>query len=504
MKTKRTFITITTVCLIIMACVLSLPITAAGESSAVSDIHEQIDRVVSNEISKASIPNAAIAIIRGDEVEYLSYSNSDGEPAVDKHTLFQIGSVSKAYTGLGVLLLEDEGLLSLDDPISKYLPWFTVSYDGKTVPADDLTVANALYQTSGFTNSEGRYPTASYGMSIEENLRQISGSELVFYPSSQYAYANTNYRILGLIIEVVSGQSYDSFMTEHILLPLGLNNTYTSPQNALDTGNTTGGNRISFFRTWAYDHPAAVGNVPQGYIYSNTQDMSRWLQIQMGIIEVPEQFQRIIEKSHQPNPGSVINDSTRYASGWFVDEKTGEINHSGGTPNYSSYVAICPQSNIAVCVLSDISATSNTNRIANNILNILQGKSTEAYRADVWVAFDKVFSVVTILCIIGVVLCVFFAVRIKRQIRDGRREKIKLTRKSLPHFVFPSILTLCVISFVIIFSIIFENSWDIPMVWTTLVPVWAPPSLISGAVSLVVLSVCMYYTSFFAATSKKL
>jgi CubicO group peptidase (beta-lactamase class C family) len=480
-----------------MTFMLSIATHAIGDVYTTSSMQEEIDDIVRDELIKAKIPNAAVAIINGDETEYLPYTNKGSEPALDMNSLFQIGSLSKAYTGLGILLLEDEKLISLDDPVNKYLPWFTVSYDGKTVRHEAFTIANLLYQTSGFTKDESQYPAASNGISVEHSVRQINGSELAFYPSQQFAYANTNYRILGLIIEAVSGQSYDEFMTEHILLPLGLESTYTNPQKAKNTGKVVEGSRLSFLRVWTYDAPVAEGNVPAGYIYSNISDMSRWLHIQMGKIEVSEQFQRIIEKSHRPNTGSIVDDDTYYAAGWFINNETGEIYHSGGTPNYSTNVTIHPQSNIAVCVLTNMYASVNTNNIAANILNILEDKPVLAYQADIWMIFDLIFSFITIFGIVGTTLFILVALRLKQQICKGQRKKTELTRKSLLSFILPSVLTILTIVVAVIIPIIFRSSWmDIGL--------WVPLSLLSGMVSLIVLSVCAFGVSLISVIYKKL
>lgn len=497
MRVKRTFAFIVTAYFVVTILSLQLTALAVDGDSVISFAGEQFDNVVLDELTESKIPNAAIAIIRGDEVESLSYPNKVSEPADDEYTLFQIGSLSKSFTGLGVLLLEDNGLLSLDDPVSKYLSWFTVSYGGKSVPPEAFTIANLLYQTSGFTNSEAKYPSASDGMSIEESVRQISGSDLEFYPSQRFAYANTNYRILGLIIEMVTGQSYDTFMTEHILLPLGLDSTYTDPQNAHSTGNVMEGSRLSFLRTWTYDIPVAEGNVPAGYIYSNTHDMSRWLQIHMGKIEVSDQLQRIIEKSHQPNPGSVTDSSTHYAAGWYVNDETGEIYHSGGNPNYSAYIEFRPRSNVAVCVLTNINASSNTNNIAANILNMLEGKSTATYQADVWLIFDMIFSAITVLGVAGAGLLIFIVARLVRQLGNGRRERVKLTRKRLLYFIPPSFLTIFTILAAVLLPIIFGSRW-------TDMLVWAPISLLTGMAAFAALSICAFSVSFALATFKKL
>jgi CubicO group peptidase (beta-lactamase class C family) len=456
----------------------------------------QIDAVVSEELFKAKIPNASISIIQGNEVKYLSYPDGGSGFAVDEYTLYQIGSVSKSFTGLGILLLEDNDLLSLDDPVNKYLPWFTVSHNRKAVSSDVLTIADCLYQTSGFTNDEARYPSAKHGMSLEDSVRQINKCELAFYPHERFSYANANYRILGLIIETISGQNYDNFMTERILLPLGLENTYTSPLKAQNTGKVTEGSRLSFLRAWPYDVPADDGNVPSGYIYSNAKDMSRWLQIHLGVIEISEQFHRIIEKSHQPDPQSIIDDTTRYTAGWYANAKTGAIYHSGGTPNYSANVEIRPAANSAVCVLTNMNASANTNHIAANILDVLEGKPASAYQTDIWYIFDMVFSLITAASIIGFIIYTFVILRIIRQTRKGKCIKKDFTRKDLKCFIFPSILALFSVLIAVIPPLIFGSPW-------TTIRKWSPVSLSLGIASLIAFSICAFFFSFVVANYKK-
>ncbi len=471
------------VCLCICIFIYTLCITANASYAMNGEgvLWEQLSPSIENELIKAKIPNASISVIYGMDTEFRSYCTGNSSMVADENTLYQIGSISKSYTALGILLLEDEEQLSLNDSVSKYLPWFTVMYKGKTVPPEDFTIAHLLYQISGFTNSDEQYPSAVAGMSVEESVRKINGCELEFYPSQQYAYANTNYRILGLIIETVSGKSYDEFMTDRILHPLGLNNTFTAPEKALKTGKVIKGSRLAFFRNLPYECPVAVGNVPAGYIYSSAGDMNRWLKIHMGEAEISEQFKRIVEKSHQPIPESVVDDNTHYAAGWFIDDETGTIYHSGGTPNYSANAIIRPASGSAVCVLTNMNASSNTIRIADNILDILEGKTPAPYKSDVWIIFDSVFSIVTIIAIVGIVLLILFTIK-KRRCAQNRTV----------WFIITAVLSLFVILLLIIIPIAFNDSWSN-------LRMWAPPSLFVGTLLLAGLSIYSFVLAVFHA-----
>jgi len=294
-----------------------------------------------------------------------------------------------------------------------------------------------------------------------------------------------------MIIEMVSGQSYDEFMTEHILLPLGLNNTFTLPQNAFDTGRVIYGHRRSFFRLQTAN-AVFLGNVPSGYIYSTVQDMSLWLQIQMGAVEVSEQFERIIRKSHQPNLANSAGHNRYSAAGWFIDNETGQISHSGLTEGFSTYAAFRPESNIATIVLTNLTLDANTVNIGNNVLNILDGSDILPYRLALWPLLDRIFAPLTLLIVAGYVMLVLTAIRMKRQIRDGQRERLNITPKRLIYFVPPVVMALLIILSTVIFPLPFD------LLGT------APDSLFTAIALTCALPIFIFPVSLFSAISKKL
>lgn len=396
---------------VLVSSILSISLKASDD--------EDVDIMVTDSMKKAKIPNVSIATIVDGKVSYKSYNTGDYSN-ISENTLFQLGSVSKAFTGLGILLLEDEGRISIDDPVNKYIPWFT-----STLNKDEMviTIKDLLYQTSGFTNDERLYPSATSDMSIEDNIKNLSGRELSFSPSEKFSYANANYNLLGLIIEKASGQAYPDFMKEKIFDPLNLPNTYADPIKAYENKDIIPGYKISFFRAWKCNLEIPIGNIPSGYIISNAQDMGRWMQIQMGLIRVSEEFSRIIEKSHVANSISIVDDSTQYASGWFVDDSTGKIYHSGGVVNYSSKVVLDPERNMAVCVLTNINASTNTDDIADNILSIYSGNQIEIEN-DVWTIFDLFFSSIAFISITLSIVIIFLISRFLKRTKMDKENKL--------------------------------------------------------------------------------
>ena len=125
---------------------------------------EAEEHILSN-LSRANIPCAAVAVIQDGETSYI-FKNSTYD------TLFQIGSVAKSFTGFGILLLEDMGLLSIYDPVNMHLPWFKASYNGQPVPY--LAIYHLLQNASGITNDERLFPMARATETTEEFITRLS------------------------------------------------------------------------------------------------------------------------------------------------------------------------------------------------------------------------------------------------------------------------------------------------------------------------------------------
>ncbi|MCL2621292.1 MAG: serine hydrolase, partial [Defluviitaleaceae bacterium] len=126
--------------------ILALPITTFAQTIISNEAEEHI----LSELRRANIPNAAVAVMQNGETSYIFKDST-------QDTLFQIGSVTKSFTGFGVLLLEDMGLLSVSDPVNRHLPWFDVRYNDIPVT---VTIYNLLQHRSGLTSDERLFPMA--------------------------------------------------------------------------------------------------------------------------------------------------------------------------------------------------------------------------------------------------------------------------------------------------------------------------------------------------------
>ncbi|HFK1471990.1 TPA: serine hydrolase domain-containing protein [Bacillus paranthracis] len=432
----------------------------ASQSYALSDSKSEAIQALLDDARRTSgVPGMSISILADGEVFYFSSGYADLEKGLSasENTLYELASVSKAFTGMGILLLEEQGLLSMTDPIQKYLPWFTLKYQGKPVDMQNLTLNNFLHHTSGLTNIRHtqNIPQGNTPDMLQKTVETLVDAELAFSPGEQYNYGTVNYDVLGLVTEIVSRQSYEDFMKEQVFLPLGLHQTYVYKEDAQATGQLAQGYRSSFFITTPFNAPDYAGNKPAGYIISNTKDMARWMGIQMGIVQdIPEIFHRAIEKSHRGDMSvSAVNDMY-YAAGWSVNAEQTFIEHNGGNPNFSTKVAILPNERTAICLLSN-GANTNINLVLK-VKNILNGNLTQSYEISGTQLLDIILSSTTIILCLLAVLLFFLGLR-KRKTNEQQPMTKKRTIVTIIFLI--STIAQCIM--------FFAFDWSTILIWQT-------------------------------------
>lgn len=328
---------------------------------------------------------------RCNEVSVVVYDHGDISYYGDNQGLYQIGSMTKSFTGLAVQKLISEGVLSADDKVSELVPGFKAYYDSEEA---EITVDDLLKQRSGYTNSETDFPSATEDMTLQEWAESISGKELKYMPGTEYSYSNVNYNLLGVIIENVTGISYREYMEETILMPYGLDSTSAGVPD--DKDRIVEGSRLGFRTVFEYKVPVRIGSVPAGYFYSDTEDIGSWLK---AWIENSDPDMDLI-LAELENEGD-------YYAGWERFEGD-VIGHSGGTPNYSSRIVFSRSKGIGVCVLTNLNVAATTDSLCNSVFAEVSGMRSEGLICDVWTVFDIIFTSVSVLgaLVLVVALCI--------------------------------------------------------------------------------------------------
>ncbi|HCM89938.1 MULTISPECIES: serine hydrolase domain-containing protein [Vagococcus] len=380
--------------------IVILPINAESISR---EQNQEIQTLLDDACRISKTPGVAVTVTESKEEFFFTsgYADREKNSLVDKETLFELASMSKAFTGLGILLLEEEGKLSLDDSIDKYLPELEFKFKGIPVDMKTLTVKNFLFHTSGLTNEDhgALFYFEKPDTSLAQTIDAFSTSELSFKPGERFQYGTMNYDILGRVIENVSHQEYSDFMTEKILIPLKLSGTYSDRQKAQSTEKLATGYHAYFGNTKPYNAPEFIGNRPAGYLISNSKDMARWLKIQMGVVQdIPDIFKKIVIKSHIANQSVPPVNKKSYSSGWFISEKANEIEHPGGNPNFVSRIKVSLDNQRAISVLAN-SNSMNVN-LLNQIEDILNEKKTTKYKMSQLQVIDYLSTFLTLVALL--------------------------------------------------------------------------------------------------------
>ncbi len=469
---------------------------------------KKIENYILGQMKKAKIPGLSVIIMEGDNKVYkkcFGYADIKSKTPVTPDTLFELGSNTKAFTGLGILLLKSRGLIDLDDPVDKYLPWFWMEYEGEKV---SITIEQVLHQTSGIPfETTGYVPVSDDPVNgIENTVRMLVGRELENYPGEEALYATVNYDILGLIIQKVSGQTYENFMKNDVISQLGLMNTYIAKED-VDMDKMAKGYKIGFNRALEYNPPFYRGNTPAGYMRSNINDMETWLRIQLGMNTVPEVFRKLIEESHIPdrtvNPFiSYDNTYGSYAAGWDLIQsgKKGEYFHAGSNPTFSSSISFRPEEKLGVVVLSNLNSL-HTMLMAPYIINLLRDKRVPEI-SDIYKNVDNAcFTIIIItgplsLAVLSLIIYIVAEILKKRRKFSGMN-KSKVAGYAIS-VLFIAVFGYCIYKVPeVLFS---EFPWEA-------VKVWGPISVIIAIIttcSLVVLFYIYYVlTSIYIKTNEK-
>jgi CubicO group peptidase (beta-lactamase class C family) len=352
---------------VLLALCLPLPVAAdeaAGLETRVDELYDTLRR--------SDAPGGVVAVIRdGEVVHRTAFGMADLERgvAVTPDSVFEIGSISKQFTAMCILLLELDGKLALDDDVREYVP---------ELPAYErpITLRHLLHHTSGIRDIETLIPLAGlpwFNYSSRRELLELITRQrgLNFPPGRQYLYSNSGYLLLAEIVERVSGESLRDFAETRIFGPLGMNDTefWDHPSQIVEdraiayseTGEGSWSNELWYL---PFDGPAGV--------YTSVGDLARWdanfYDNRLG------GGAALIERME--TPGTLENgDTIDYAAGLRVREHRGQfvISHGGAWMGYRASLMRFPELHLTVVALSNSARGLGSMRVADLYLDEMLG-----------------------------------------------------------------------------------------------------------------------------------
>jgi CubicO group peptidase (beta-lactamase class C family) len=344
---------------------------------------DAVDAYISAKIEELGIPGAALVIVQGDQIVHLQafgVADGSGRP-VTPQTPFFTGSTGKSFTALAIMQLVEANKIKLDAPVQAYLPWFRVA-DAKA--SEVITVRQLLTMTSGIPQSIGQTQLANTDLSdsaIENNVRALANIELISPPGQRYEYSNANYVTLGMIIQEVSGQSYESYITEHIFKPLAMQNSFTSKIEAQQDGLAVGYQKWFGIPVASPNLPFTRGSLPAGDLNMSVEDFGHYLIAQLN----DGNYQGVsvlssagIAELHHPAI-QMPNSDDYYAMGWEVQQyqDVQVIKHNGAVPGYTTGMFLVPEKDLAIALVMNTYSPMlgiRVQRLPSSVLRMLLGQ----------------------------------------------------------------------------------------------------------------------------------
>jgi len=314
--------------------------------SVMNTFADPVDDAVKNVMNAHQIPGLVLQVVQhGQTIKTAAYGQANLEwniPATSD-TVFEIGSITKQFTAACILILMQDGKLSLDDPISRYLT---------NTPAgwSDITIRHLLTHTSGITNYTGLDGfELSRHLTQAEFIAKIGGQPKLFAAGNRFSYCNTGYNLLGFIVENVSGQPYWDFLTARILQPLGMTSTVKREPGRILARRAAGYDLVEgrlVNRDVNYTDLFSAGEIA-----STMGDLMKW---NVGLDS--DKILGPAAKSQWWTPGKLTDGTpTGYGFGWFLTPLDGHRcqAHGGATSGFSAANQRFPDDGLEVVILSN-------------------------------------------------------------------------------------------------------------------------------------------------------
>lgn len=348
-----------------------------------SFITDSLDNYIKRGMEHAQIPGLSIAVIKDGKIVVMKgYGVREvGKPdPVDENTLFMIASNSKLFTATSLAKLDAEKKLSLDDKVSKYIPWYKV-YDENV--SNLITIRDLLSHHLGTKTFQGDFTFWNANLSRKDVITKMRLLKPVQQFRKDYGYCNSCFLTAGEIIPVVTGMPWEKYVEENIFKPLGMNNTYALTKDIEKRKNVAIPYTNTFGPLTKLPYDKIDDMAPAGSIVSNVKDISKWLMMQLdsGRYEGKQIILwSAIQKTRDMNTvlsSRKFNTSPihirGYGLGVFMNDYNGRMiyNHTGGADGFVTNTCFVPEERLAITIL-----TNNDNQ---NFFEALRLQILDAY-----------------------------------------------------------------------------------------------------------------------------
>jgi len=325
------------------------------------DIESKVDEFINAHMKNGNF-NGSILIAKNGRIlvsKGYGYANMEHNVLNTPQTKFRLGSITKQFTSMAIMQLQEKDMLSVNDPLTKFIP----DYPG----GDEISVHHLLTHTSGVPNLTS-FPdyrkTMMIPVSIEEVIDRFKNKSPDFSPGEKFSYSNSGYILLGYIVKKVSGKSYENFIKENIFTPLHMEGTGYDHHNTIIKNRASGyEKRGNEFVNAAYIDMVIPHGA--GALYSTVEDLYTW---DRALYTEKLVKKSTLEKIFTPFKGN-------YAYGWGIGEKFNRnfIGHGGGINGFVTNIGRFVDDDACVIVLSNV-MNRLVGKIGDDLAAILFGE----------------------------------------------------------------------------------------------------------------------------------
>ena len=347
--------------------ILAFAIIPAHAQTLSTDLQQKIDKLATDTLDRTGVPSASVAIVRNGRVVYTkAYGDARLAPKTPAtpEMRYSIGSISKQFTATAILLLQEQGKLSLNDKVAKFIPNLT--------RANEVTIRQLLSHTSGYQDywpQDYVMPMMLKPVTAQKILDGWARIPLDFEPGTKWQYSNTNYVIAGVIVEKASGMSLLQFLSQKVFTPLGMKSVMNIDQEKLTETDPAG------YLRYALGPLRPAPKEGQGWLFAAGElampaaDLAKW---DISIID-----QKLMKPSSYREfaTDTLLKNglSTHYGLGVDVNSQAGHraLSHGGEVSGFTAQNVVFPDEKVAVVVLTNQDAVSAAGQIAQGIAPLL-------------------------------------------------------------------------------------------------------------------------------------
>jgi CubicO group peptidase (beta-lactamase class C family) len=358
--------------LALLVCVFAGAITLAAQAPQSPAGWAAFTRVYHDALTQHAIVGSSVALIKDGRIvarEHAGLRDRAAKLPVDDNTIFHWASITKTFTAIGIMQLRDRGLITLDDPIVKYVPELR-KVSNPFGPMDAITIRQLLSHSAGFRGGTWPFTDDQDWMPFEPPAwEQVAAmmpyTRIEFAPGSKYSYSNPGYVFLGRVIEDVMSEPFETYIDKEILRPLGMTRAFFDQAPSFLRGDKS----RSYFVTDAglkearFDFDTGI-TVMNGGLNAPIDDMAKYLAFLSGDAAAQARYDAILKRSSLEEmwkPVVPVGDGSSMGLAFFLEQHAGLnfIAHSGGQNGFISHFYLQPASRLSYIVAFNTQTTSD-------------------------------------------------------------------------------------------------------------------------------------------------